>query len=432
MMDNIQNNNTNKGLPDLGDLTTNSGNLTDSTNSPPVNPSISNDLPNELNNNDATDTLIQNQPNTGTTYDLPPLNNTQPTKLSMDFLLNYVIDNDASDLHLSVAYPPMVRVDGKLQTVGDTILTPQMIKDLVYSILPDQKREILEVNKEVDLAYAFGDKARFRVNVYHVKGSLSAALRLIPNRIRSIEELHLPELYKEFADLEQGFVLVTGPTGHGKSTTLAAIIQEINLYKSKHILTIEDPIEYVFPPAKALVTQREMGQDTNSWKIALRSALREDPDVVLIGEMRDYETIAAAITIAETGHLVFATLHTNSASQTIDRIINVFPSEQQNEVRAQLANVLKVVIAQRLIPVHPKGRRAVAEVMIANDAISNLIREGKIYQIDNIIRTSSEKGMITLERSLIDLVNQGLITVDEAKQYAVNPEEIDRMLKPLS
>ncbi len=380
----------------------------------------------------------QSQPKTsppvpGVTQTAPPSTNTPPAQqlqnppLNMNVLLELVIKKNASDLHIAAGYPPLLRIDGKLIPVGTKPLLPDETEQLVYSILSDEKRDVLEVNKEVDFAYAYKNYGRFRVNAYHVKGTVAAALRLIPNRIRGIEELHLPSIYHSFSDFEQGFVLVTGPTGHGKSTTLAAIIQEINVKYPKHILTIEDPIEYVFPPAKALVTQREMGEDTNSWKIALRSALREDPDVVLIGEMRDYETIDAAINIAETGHLVFATLHTNSAAQTIDRIISVFPAEQQNKIRAQLAEVLKVVISQRLIPVKGGGRYPVAEVMIVNSAIRNLIREGKIYQIDNVIRTSLEEGMIPLERSLVQLVRKGLITLEEARRYALNPGEVERL-----
>ncbi len=396
------------------------------------------------NNTNAPNTTTQNAPTKPqTSPDIPiptvqaqpqqtPYGQVQATIPASNFeiaiLLEEVIKRNASDLHIAVGYPPLIRVDGKLYAYGSKPLGPNETQRLVYSILSAEKRDILEVNKEVDFAYSYKNIGRFRVNAYHSKGFLTAALRLIPTRIRSIDELHLPKMYHQLADLEQGFVLVTGPTGHGKSTTLAAIIQEINIKYPKHILTIEDPIEYVFPPAKSLVTQRELGQDTNSWKIALRSALREDPDVVLIGEMRDYETIDAAINIAETGHLVFSTLHTNSASQTIDRIISVFPAEQQNKVRAQLAEVIKVIISQRLIPLKQGGRMAVSEIMIMNNAIKNLIREGKIYQIDNVIRTGSEEGMLSLERSLVNLVRQGLITPEEAQKYAWDPEEITRLL----
>lgn len=326
-------------------------------------------------------------------------------------LLSLVVEKDASDLHITEGYPAKIRIDGQLQNVSDDIVGEDVVQDLVLPILPESKRELLEVNREVDLAYSFEDDARFRVNAYYERGNVSAALRLIPNKIRSIEELKLPGTYHQLTKLPQGFVLVTGPTGHGKSTTLASIIQEINANQLKHIITIEDPIEYIYPRGKALVDQREMHEDTHSWEIALRSALRQDPDVVLVGEMRDFETIAAAITLAETGHLVFATLHTNNASQTIDRIIDVFPEHQQAQVRVQLSNILEAVISQRLIPIKGGGRRAVSEILLANPAVRNLIREGKSHQIDNVIRTSMDVGMKSLEHSLVELVREGVIGV---------------------
>ena len=343
-------------------------------------------------------------------------------------LLQFVVDKGASDLHIVVGYPPMVRIDGKLQKVGNNVLTAEQTKQFAYKVLTEDKQEILEVNREVDLAYAYKNIARFRINAYYSKNNIAIAFRLIPKRIRTMEELRLPDVYKRLVELEQGFVLVTGPTGSGKSTTLASILQEINLKYPKHILTLEDPIEYVYSPAVATVTQREMGKDTMSWASALRAALRQDPDVVLVGEMRDLETIAAAITTAETGHLVFATLHTNSAAQTVDRMINVFPSEQQGEVRAQLAQCLQAVIAQRLVPIKGGGRRAVSEIMFATDAVRNLIREGKTHQLDNIIRTSSDLGMITMEKSLAALVKQGLVDLDEAANYATSPDELQRLI----
>ncbi len=309
---------------------------------------------------------------------------------TMEFLLDLVVDKGASDLHLTDGYPAMIRIDGELVPVGSEILTPQDCIDLVSKVLPDNKKELLEVNREVDLAHSHKDKGRFRINAYYQKQSVAAAMRLIPTKIRSIDELNLPPIYHQFPRLAQGLVLVTGPTGHGKSTTLAAILQEINLSRSVHIITVEDPIEYIFPKAKAMIDQREMHDDTHSWEIALKSAMRQDPDVILVGEMRDYETIASAITLAETGHLVFATLHTNNAAQTVDRIIDVFPEHQQAQIRAQLSNILEAVIAQRLIPIQGGGRKAVSEIMNANPAIRNLIREAKTHQIDNVIRTSAE------------------------------------------
>lgn len=346
-------------------------------------------------------------------------------------LLDLVVEKEASDLHLVVGYPPMLRIDGDLVTVGTQILDPQMAKELIYAILPDDKKEQLEVNREVDLAYQHASAGRFRINAYWQRGYLSAAFRLIPTRIRTIDELKLPDLFHKFSDMEQGLVLVTGPTGHGKSTTLASVIQEINMKHPKHILTIEDPIEYVFPQIKALVSQRELGDDTHSWKGALRSALREDPDVVLVGEMRDLETISAAITVAETGHLVFATLHTNSAAQTVQRIVNMYPDVQQEEIRTELADVLEAVVAQRLIPIKGGGRRAALEVMIMTPAIRNLIRENKVYQIDNVIRTSMDIGMITLERSLLTFFREGLISQEDALRYALDATEMARLLEEL-
>jgi twitching motility protein PilT len=298
-------------------------------------------------------------------------------------------------------------------------------------LLSDDKKELLEVNKEIDFAYTHEGKyvGRFRINAFYSMKTLSAAFRLIPDRIRTIEELKLPTLYHQFTGLKQGMILITGPTGHGKSTTLAAMLEDINRTRFCRVITIEDPIEYVFQGKKSLFDQREMGQDTHSWQIALKSAMREDPDVILVGEMRDYETISSAITLAETGHLVFATLHTNNASQSIDRMIDVFPEEQQAQVRSQLSNILEVVIAQRLIPVDRGGRRAVQEILMVNPAVKTMIREAKTHQVDNVIRTSSDVGMVSLERSLVDLIREGVINVSKAQEYALYPEEISRLLK---
>lgn len=348
---------------------------------------------------------------------------------TVEQLLDMVVERNASDLHVTVGYPAMIRVDGSLVPVSNEIVTVENVGDLILPVLKEEKRDRLEVNREVDLAYAHGEKGRFRINAFYQKQSLAAAFRLIPTKIRTIDELNLPPIYHQLTKLGQGLVLVTGPTGHGKSTTLAAIIQEINMTRSAHILTIEDPIEYVFPQAKAMVAQREIQDDTHSWEIALKSALREDPNVILVGEMRDYETIAAAITLAETGHLVFATLHTNSCAQTIDRIIDVFPENQQPQVRSQLSNIIEAVIAQRLVPVNGGGRRAVSEIMLANAAVRNLIREAKTHQLDNVIRTSVDVGMISLEHSLVKLVRDGQITMERAQEFSVRPEEIVRLLK---
>lgn len=361
---------------------------------------------------------------------LPEIKKLNESK-EIDELLLYAIAHNASDLHISAGHPPIVRIDGELMEISDKVITNEQAEDLIFSILSDEKKELLEVNREIDLAYFYeGDMpARFRINAFYTEKHLAAAFRIIPSRVKTIDELFLPNIYHQFANLKQGFVLITGPTGHGKSTSLAAILEEINMTRFAHILTIEDPIEYVFDGKKSLIDQREMNDDTHSWSMALRSALRQDPDVILVGEMRDYETIASAITLAETGHLVFATLHTNSAAQTIDRIIDVFPHNQQQQIRMQLSNILEAVVAQRLIPLDKGGRRVVCEIMIANPAIKNMIRESKTHQVDNVIRTSSDIGMVSLERSLVNLVREGVISVQKAQEYAVYPEEVLRLLK---
>src|SRR3989344_2019196 len=290
-------------------------------------------------------------------------------------ILELAVQRAASDVHLQVGAYPTLRIDGKLEPITKSDPpTPEIIEKLVLSLCSPEQKELLIANREIDFSFALGELARFRVNAFYQKGYLSAALRLVPSKIPALEELHLPKIFSNFAKLRQGFVLITGPTGHGKSTSLASIINQINEERNCHVITIEDPIEYVYPSRKALIVQREMHLDTHSWDIALRSALREDPDVMLIGEMRDYETIEAALTIAETGHLVFATLHTNSASQTLDRIVGVFPEHQQDQIKMQLSNVLEAVISQRLIPAIDKGRYPATEVLISTGAVRNVIR----------------------------------------------------------
>lgn len=349
--------------------------------------------------------------------------------MDIHHLFSETIRLNASDLHLIAGYPPMLRIDGKLTPMADTTpLSPADIEQLVYQIVEGERKDLLVTNKEIDFSFAT-QGGRLRANVYFQRGSIAADFRLIPNAIRSIDELGLPGICHEFAKLRQGFVLVTGPTGHGKSTTLAAMIQQINETRAYHIVTIEDPIEYVYPRALSIVSQREMHEDSHSWNVALRSVLREDPDVVLIGEMRDFETIAAAITIAETGHLVFATLHTNSAAQTIDRIVDVFPENQQQQVRLQVASVLEGVLSLRLVPSVGGGRTVVAEIMTATPAIRSTIRDGKTYLIDNVIQTSAELGMMTLETALANAVKAGKISVETAITYAVRPEDLGRLLK---
>lgn len=352
------------------------------------------------------------------------------TSVRIENLLEHVIKNKASDLHLQVGLAPMLRVDGKLAPIAGTPeLTEELVENLVFSILDDDQKQVLLKDKEFDFSFAFGDLGRFRVNAYHERGNIAAALRLIPNEILTSEQLGLPEVVNSFAQYPRGLVLVTGPTGSGKSTTLAALVDKINSERSEHIITIEDPIEFTHKSKKSVVVQREVHYDTYSFSAALRSSLRQDPDVVLIGEMRDLETISAAITIAETGHLVFATLHTNSAAQSIDRMIDVFPPHQQPQIRSQLSNILMAICSQRLVPTIGGGRVAAAEVLIATPAVRNIIREGKSHQLDAVIQTGADKGMQSMDRTLVALIRSGTITYDEAKTFAVDLEEFERLMR---
>ncbi len=350
--------------------------------------------------------------------------------MDMQQLLQFTIERRASDLHMIAGMLPAVRIDGELLPIrSEQVLTPELARESVLSIMSPEQKDLFLTNKELDFSYALGAAGRFRVNAYFQQGKVSAALRLIPNKILTIEDLRLPKVYHQFSQLRQGFVLVTGPTGHGKSTTLAAILEEVNVLRASHIVTIEDPIEFLYTPKKSMISQREMNADSHSWMVALRSVLREDPDVVLVGEMRDYETIASAITVAETGHLVLATLHTNSAAQTIDRIIDVFPENQQAQVRAQLANSLEAVLSQRLLPSLRGGRVAATEVLLATPALRNTIREAKTHQIDNIIQTSAELGMMTLESSLAAWVRSGEVAMDVAMGFSLRPQELQRLVQ---
>jgi len=340
-----------------------------------------------------------------------------------------IIQKNGSDIHLITNSPPMLRVDGKLEAVeGIPSLNKDQAQMLIDPLLTKEQKDYVKVNKEIDFGFQYKDKGRFRVNVYHQQGDIAAALRLIPTDIKTIEDLLLPDIFHKFTKFKQGLVLITGPTGEGKSTTLAAMIEEINSSRGEHILTIEDPVEFIYKPKKSIISQREINKDTHSWAVALRSALREDPDVVLVGEMRDFETISAALTVAETGHLVFGTLHTASAAQTIDRIIDVFPASQQNQIRQQLAASLQAVISQRLVPVTSGGRMAATEIMVAIPSIRNLIREEKIFQIDNIIQTSAEHGMMLMETSLMGMVQRGAISKEVALAYSSRPQEMKRLL----
>ncbi|KKQ95172.1 MAG: twitching motility protein [candidate division CPR2 bacterium GW2011_GWC1_39_9] len=354
-----------------------------------------------------------------------------PTQtIKVEHLLEEVLKQDASDLHLSVGVPPVLRVDGRLVPLSEYgQLTAEQTEDIVFQVVDDNQKEIFIRDKEVDFSFAFGDVARFRANAYHQRGNAGLALRLIPTKIRSIEDLGLPKVCFELAKIPRGLVLFTGPTGSGKSTSLAAMINYINTEKACHIITVEDPIEYNHVNKKSILEQREVHYDTRSFAAALRSVLREDPDVVLVGEMRDLETIAAAITIAETGHLVLATLHTNSAAQSVDRIVDVFPPHQQQQVRVQLAGMLQGIISQRLVPAIGGGRVAIAEVMIATAAVRNIIREGKTHQLEGVIQTGTEHGMITMDSALANFVKAGKITLDEAKSYSIDIQQLERYIR---
>lgn len=348
----------------------------------------------------------------------------------IEILLEEVIKRKASDLHLQVGLPPMLRVDGALAPVSGTdVLTEETIETLVFAILDEDQKVILLKDKEFDFSFAFGDLGRFRVNAFHERGNIAAALRLIPNDIMTVEQLGLPAIVSKFANYPRGLVLVTGPTGSGKSTTLASMIGKINHERATHIITIEDPIEFTHKSAKSVIVQREVHYDTYSFSAALRSALRQDPDVVLIGEMRDLETISSAITIAETGHLVFATLHTNSAAQSIDRMIDVFPPHQQPQIRSQLSNILMAICSQRLIPTIGGGRIAAAEILVATPAVRNIIREGKTHQLEAVIQTGADYGMQSMDKTLVNLIHAGTITYDEARNYAIDVEELDRLMR---
>lgn len=335
----------------------------------------------------------------------------------------------SSDLHLVPGEIPIVRIDGKLNKLADEPpLAPNEVEEVIQSTLRPEYAKKLKVDKEVDFSFNF-DGARVRANIYYEKKGVAGSFRFISQKVKSLEELGLPPIIQEFANREQGLVIITGPTGHGKSTTIASLIEHINNNSPRHIITIEDPVEYVFENKKCIISQRELGTDTLSFARALRSALREDPDVVFIGEMRDLETFEAALTIAETGHLVLTTLHTNDAAQAADRIIDVFPKNQQDQIRQQVANVLAGVVSQRLIPrASGKGRVIACEVLIANSAVKSIIREDKTHQILSIIQTSASEGMITLDKVLAGYVSTGEITLEEALSWTNDPKNFKQMV----
>ena len=338
-------------------------------------------------------------------------------------------ENSASDLHISPGHYPTIRVDSRLiQITGTQILDKETTNGLVLELVGPEKKDRFLSEKEIDFSYEYAGKYRFRVNAYNTRGGVAASLRLIPNEIKSVEELNLPPIVKIFGRLSQGFVLVVGPNGHGKSTTLAAMLNLINKERTEKIVTIEDPIEYIFSPDKSIIDQREIYQDTFSFHKAIRSTFRQNVDVILVGEMRDYETMSAAVTAAETGHLVLASLHTNSASQTIERIIDSFPPNQQAQARNQLANTVSGVISQRLIQRVKGGLIPAVEVMIATTAVRTLIRDNRPRQLDLVIETSQDVGMISMNRSLSDLVRKKEISLERAEFYSPNPAELKNQL----
>jgi len=345
-------------------------------------------------------------------------------------LLNFTIQEKASDLHISVGHPPVLRISGRLvPLIKFKKITSEDSQELAFALMTEEQRERFLQKKEIDFSYKLEGKARFRINIFFASGSISSALRLIPTKIPTIEALNLPPILHRFTKPSQGFVLITGPSSHGKSTTLAALLDEINHTRTDHIITIEDPIEYVFEDDRCIIDQRELYQDTVSFAQALRSTFRQDPDVIMVGEMRDSETMATAISAAETGHLVFATLHTNSAAQTIHRVVDSFPPQQQNQIRAQLSSSLLGVVSQRLIPRIKGGLIPTCEIMINTSAVGNLIRENKIHELPLIIETSAKIGMISLNRSLANLVRAKEISLENALLYSLNPAELRKLLR---
>jgi twitching motility protein PilT len=355
----------------------------------------------------------------------------EKTVLSIDAFLAATAERNASDLHLTAGMPPVIRVNGRLERLPDTEeLEADDIRTLVYRILSTEQQKQLETKRQFDFSYSLPGVARFRVNAYYQRTSLGAAFRMIPTRIKTLEELALPERLYELGDKPRGLVLVTGPTGSGKSTTLAALVDRINRTRSEHILTIEDPIEFLHHHRRCIVNQREIGEDATTFAEGLRAALRQDPDVILVGEMRDLETIATALTAAETGHLVFATLHTQSAPQTIDRVIDAFPAEQQQQVRVQLAATLQGIVTQNLMPTADRrGRTAALEILIPDDAVRNLIRQAKIEQIYSVMQTGSGRGMVTMEQSLADLTQRRVITPEVAFSRTTRREQLQGLLE---
>lgn len=351
-----------------------------------------------------------------------------PSAAELGRLLDYAIEHKASDLHIIADSTPMIRVDGELRSIDAPVMPAEQANQLIQHFIGDKHFEKLNTTrKELDFSFSYKD-LRFRCNVFYQRGNLQASLRLLPNAVQDLTTLGVPASVGQLLTHNQGLVLVTGPTGHGKSTTLAAMVNKLSEERRAHIITIEDPIEYVFPHKKSVISQREVGFDTPSFASALRSALREDPDIVLVGEMRDQETIEAALQMAETGHLVLTTLHTNSAAQAANRIIDIFPAHQQEQVRVQLSEVLLGIVSQRLMPRLQGGRVLASEVMIANSAVRSIIREGKTHQLPNLIQTSAAEGMISLDKSLAELVSRGEISIDEAISWSIDPKALKMLI----
>ena len=349
--------------------------------------------------------------------------------MHIDDLLVETTQRGASDLHLSVGLPPVIRIDGRLIRLNYEPLNGQDIQRLVYDVLTNQQIQWFEKVHELDFSYGMAGIGRFRFNVYKQRGAVGAAMRAIPTKIPTLEELRLPPMLRELTRKHSGLVLVTGTTGAGKSTTLASMIGIINQERDCHVMTIEDPIEYLHTHGRSMINQRELGQDTHSFENALRAVLREDPDVILVGELRDLETISSAITLAETGHLVFATLHTRNAPQTIDRIVDVFPAYQQDQIKIQLANALEAIVAQQLLTRSGGGRIPALEIMLANSAVRNVIREGRTDQLYSCIETGAQFGMQTMDKALVQLVRTGNITMDVARANSIDPDSFLRLLK---
>jgi twitching motility protein PilT len=368
-------------------------------------------------------------PPTGATATRTRAARTPVEHVHIDELLEIVVANNASDLHLAVGLPPIMRIDGELKTTRYEVLTQPVCQRMIYDILSDDQIQRFETELELDCSYAMRKIARFRVNIYRDRGNVAGAFRLIPTRIPTIADLGLPPIVEDLARRPRGLLLVTGPTGSGKSTTQAAMINQVNNERAEHIVTIEDPIEYLHTHRKSIINQRELGEDTHSFHAALRAVLREDPDVILVGEMRDLETISLAITCAETGHLVISTLHTNNAAESVDRMIDVFPPSQQEQIRVQISNNLVAIMSQQLLPrAGQPGRVAAIEVMIANSAIRNLIRESKAHQMHSIIQTAVNQGMQSMDQALRDLYKQGLITYEMALRRSHNPAELEKLI----